>query len=257
MSEDRLTIDDLVVLGNAVPDEISDSRKTVCVAGYSQEHGLIRIYPVPPNAPMKRWNIVEVSLERNPKDTRTESWKVQGSKAEWDKLASKIRLHGKLGRDQWVALLKNLHSRFGVGCVQELNELQLSLGLVIPKTFEPRFEKRDKHDPTAQLGLFQREPFLTIHNYDVQPRITYRCSDCKVSNPHDQQVLEWGIYEWIRQNPDKKEEVWKNLHIGEPNYETSFLVGNQAFHRNSFLIISIFRYKQAEKKLWTLNNITN
>lgn len=31
MSEEKqLTIDDLVVLGNAAPDEISDNRKTVC-----------------------------------------------------------------------------------------------------------------------------------------------------------------------------------------------------------------------------------
>ena len=73
----------IVVLGQAVPDEISDARFTVCTAIHSQKYGLLRIYPVPPNAKFKRWNVMELPLERNPSDTRSESWKVQGSKSEW------------------------------------------------------------------------------------------------------------------------------------------------------------------------------
>lgn len=247
MPEDSRVIDDLIVLGNAAPDEISDNRKTVCTAGYSPTHGMIRIYPVPPNASMHRWNIVEVPLERNPKDTRLESWKVQGSKNEWDRLASKIKVKRKLDRDEWVALLDELYSKFGVGCVEELNEKKLSLGLIKPEKFEPRFERRERHDPSTQMSLFATEPFLTVHNYDIQPRVTYRCSSCRAKHAHDQQVLEWGVYEWIRKNPEKKEQVWENLHIGEPGYNTSFLVGNMALHRNSFMIISIFRYKVGKK----------
>ena len=34
--------EDLVVLGNAVPDEISDSRKTVCTVAFSQ---MLKMYP--------------------------------------------------------------------------------------------------------------------------------------------------------------------------------------------------------------------
>ncbi len=64
---------DLIVLRNAVPNEISDNKKTVCTVAYSNEHGLIRIYPVPPNAPMKRWNIISIPLERNKQDSRDES----------------------------------------------------------------------------------------------------------------------------------------------------------------------------------------
>jgi len=95
-------MDDLVVLGNAVPDEISDHRKTVCTAGYSPKHGLIRVYPVPPGTSMKRWHVVEISLERNPQDTRVESWKIQDSKAEWDKLKFKITDHDQLTRKQRI-----------------------------------------------------------------------------------------------------------------------------------------------------------
>lgn len=88
---EKITIDDCIVLGNAVPDEISDNRRTVCTAAYSERLGLIRIYPVPPNANMNRWEIVEIPLERNPKDNRRESWKIQGSHTEWSKIPNLIK----------------------------------------------------------------------------------------------------------------------------------------------------------------------
>ncbi|MCA2003696.1 MAG: hypothetical protein LDL06_02900 [Candidatus Nitrosotenuis sp.] len=243
MSSERLIIDDLIVLGNAVPDEISDNRKTVCTAGYSPKYGLIRVYPVPPNASMKRWHVVEVPLERNPHDTRDESWKIQGSKAEWDKLKFKVIDHEQLNRQQRIDLLNELHRKFGVGCVQDLNDQKLSLGFIKPTEFEYRLEKRKQQEKGIQTTLFSKEPFLTVHNYDVQPRMRYRCSGCKSKNPHDQQILEWGVYEWIRKNPNNMEQVWDNLHIGESGYDTSFLVGNMFLHRSSFMIISIFRHK--------------
>lgn len=92
--------EDLIVLGNAVPDEISDNRKTVCTVAFSKEHGLIRIYPVPPYSPMKRWNVVSLPLERNTKDSRDESWKIQGSKTEWETLSDKIIVKRKLSRKE-------------------------------------------------------------------------------------------------------------------------------------------------------------
>lgn len=73
MEKESVSVDDIVILGNAVPDEISDNRKTVCTAGYSDELGLVRIYPVPPDAELIRWALVGIDLERNPKDNRKES----------------------------------------------------------------------------------------------------------------------------------------------------------------------------------------
>lgn len=96
---ERKHFEDLIVLGGAVPDEISDHRKTACTVAFSREHGMIRIYPAPVDAPTKRWDIVSIPLERNPKDNRKESWKIQGSKTEWDALPRKIQKQGKLSRN--------------------------------------------------------------------------------------------------------------------------------------------------------------
>lgn len=189
---DKTTIDDIVVLGNAVPDEISDNRYTVCTAGYSKKYGLIRLYPVPPKSPMQRWNVVSIHVERNPKDTREESWKIQDSHEDWFKLHKKIQIVKQLkNRNEQISLVSKLHEEFGVGCIQDLNEKKLSLGMIKPKVLGYRFEERIKYDPSVQIMLDSVQRFLTINNYKEQPRIEYRCSNCNAKNPHDQQLIEW------------------------------------------------------------------
>lgn len=235
--------EDLIVLGNAVPDEISDNRKTVCTVAYSKEHGLIRIYPVPPSSSMKRWNIISIPLERNKQDSRDESWKIQGSKDEWDILSEKIKVKRKLERKEWVALIEELKVNYGYNYIEDINDKKLSLGIIVPKIISKRLEKRKEIDTTIQTTLENRDPFLTINNYEVRPTITYQCPTCRTKKGHHVQgVLEWGVYEWIRINKNM-EQVWDNLHIGESGYDQCFLVGNMNHHRSRFLIISIFRYK--------------
>jgi len=243
MSDEQCVIDNLTVLGNAVPDSISDQRITVCTVGFSPSHGLVRIYPVPPVSHMKRWNIVEVPLDRNPQDTRFESWKIQGSKTEWDKIARKITLKGRVSDNDKSTLVDKLHSMFGAGCVEDFNDKQVSLGMIRPQIENYRMEKRDDYESTAQTQLGRVSPFLTIKNYPLRPVIQYRCPNCRTVNAHKQQIVEWGVFEWMRQHPNEADKVWENLRLGESGYNRSFLVGNMALHRNSFMIISVFRFK--------------
>jgi hypothetical protein len=247
--QEKLLVDDCIVLGQAVPDEISDSRHTVCTAGYSPKHGLLRLYPIPPGADMDRWNIMEIPLERYDRDSRKESWKVQGSKAEWDRLTSKMRVIGQIKqKSAKMKLLDELFDQFGVQCVDDLNERKLSLGFVRPTILGYNFEKRDTYDPTKQMKLDSTETFWTIHNYRDRPRVQYRCSGCKKKHGHDQQILEWGVYEWMRKHPDNIEEVWKILGFNDPSWNIAgFLVGNHFAYRNSFMVISVFRFKKTGK----------
>ena len=61
---------------------------------------------------MKRWNVVSLPLERNTKDSRDESWKIQGSKTEWETLSDKIIVKRKLSRKEWVELITYLKENF-------------------------------------------------------------------------------------------------------------------------------------------------
>jgi hypothetical protein len=75
-------VDDLVILGRSSPDRLRDNRISVCTAGYSRALGFIRLYPTRTDSPLRVWNIVSVQVERNPMDSRAESWKIVGAKSE-------------------------------------------------------------------------------------------------------------------------------------------------------------------------------
>lgn len=245
MSNETEVIDDLIVLGNAVPDEISGGRKSICTAGYSPSRdSLIRLYPVPTNVHPDRWTIFQVPVERNKQDVRSESWKIKGSHDEWDNLYKKLRYVGELKNKERKNLLAKLIAKFGVDCVKVLNENKESLGFITPKSMKPYFEDRKTLDKTVQIRLDSDLPYKTIHNYDKQPRMEYVCSNCQAKNPHDQQIIEWGVYEWMRKNPNDHEKVWENLHITDPEYDQWFLVGNQARYLTAFMIISLYRFKR-------------
>lgn len=238
----QVTMENIVVIGNSEPDELSDGRKSVCTVGYHKDYGLIRIYPVPPNAPMKRWNVVTIPLETNPQDNRKESWKIQGSKDK--QLSDKIVLTRQLTRNEQIQLLNELKAKYSFDCVEEINDKKLSLGFIKPTGCSTRFVQRAEHDVTVQKSLFTDQPFLTIKNFQVQPRLTYRCSKCKTKDPHDQQILEWGVYEGIRKKPDERDKILEGLRVNDPAWDVELLVGNQNRYRRSFMVISVYRFKK-------------
>lgn len=230
-----MIIDDLIVLGKGAPDRISDGRVTICTGGYSPTHGFIRIYPTKRDSPLKRWNIVEVPVERNYRDKRQESWKIQGSKREWSKLSDKIKLVGDHKRDDRLNLIGNLVD----DCVECIRDEGRSLGIIKPSIEKCYFVERDDFEPEVQTTLLNAYGVRVKDNYPYQPRICYSCTDCKTkSGKHDQQIVEWGIYEWMRKNPDKIEQVWENLRINSPTHDTYFFVGNISYHPNRYLVIS-------------------
>ena len=122
-------IDDLIILGRSWPEPLRDNRYTVCVAGYSKMSGFIRIYPTRISSPLNAWNIVRVSVERNSADPRKESWKIIGSKKDWDKLDENIKVIGSLEREERIKLLKNLSK----DSTEDLINQKRSLGLVKPE----------------------------------------------------------------------------------------------------------------------------
>src|SRR5215471_17278110 len=72
-----MVIEDFVMLGTTVPEPNSDGRIFVCSAGVSRElDSLMRIYPLARRYAPERWTVNRVQLERNPRDSRRESWKL-------------------------------------------------------------------------------------------------------------------------------------------------------------------------------------
>ena len=70
------------MLGTTVPEPNHDGRVFVCSAGVSREYGsLVRVYPLARGGVPRRWGIFRVPLERNPQDSRRESFKIAGDRS--------------------------------------------------------------------------------------------------------------------------------------------------------------------------------
>lgn len=240
MPEGPREIDDLVILGRGAPDVLKDGRVAICVAGWSQSLGFVRIYPTRLTSPLRQWNVVSVQVERNPSDSRKESWKIVGSASDWDRLDQNIEVQGSLQRAERVALIPKLAS----GCVVDLNESRTSLGIVHPAELKGYLSEREDVDHTVQRTLLGGTVPKTKINYPLRPRAAYRCESCRADNPHDQQIIEIGCYEWFRKNPGCEAQVFENLRLADPDYEKYLLVGNQANHRTSYLVIGVIRWKR-------------
>lgn len=223
---------------------MKDLRKSICAMGYSPTRGLVRLYPIPIRARPKRWEMLKIPVERNAQDIRPESWKIQGSKDEFDELFKKIHHIDKVKDKNKKNIIQHLVSKYQKDCIHSLNEQKESLGIIKPRIIETYFEKRKNFESKIQSTLDSDTLFKTSSNFEIQPRIKYVCSNCKAKNGHDQQLLDRGAYEWVRKNPANPEQIWKNYRINDPDYEHYFLVGNQARQLTSFMIVGILWFKK-------------
>ena len=158
-------------------------------------------------------------------------------------MVEKIKLAGALPQTKRLPLIRRLYDRDGSSCIKDLNDEYLSLGVIKPTILEGFMEDRKNVENTIQTTLDSAVQFQTLQNYQKQPHVKYRCEDCKSSKAHDQQILEWGVYEYMRKHPDSPEGCLEALHIMDRSYEKYFLVGNMAKYRNSFVVVSVFRFK--------------
>jgi hypothetical protein len=243
---EQMVIDDLIVLGRGCPEEIRNGRRTICVAGFSASRGFIRIYPTRWDSPLKRWSIIKVPVERpiRPKfNGRPESWKIIGSKREWRRLSDKIEVVGEFPRKKRARLISSLID----GCVEEIYDSGRTLGIIKPTILEHYFEEQKDFTKFVQKTLDGRFRVKIKSEYPIEPRIKYACSDCKVGRGfHDQQLIEWGVFEWLRKKPTNVEQVWENLHLDDEEWEKYFLVGNMYQYPTAFLIISVIRWKKSK-----------
>lgn len=239
--EEHLT--DLVILGRAAPEEMSDGRQTVCTGAWSPERGFIRLYPIDPQANLfSRWDIVNAEVERNPNDARHESWKIKGRKKDQEE---RVEVVGEYPRKNRATLLHHLEDN----CVNDINESKRSLGVVRPaSTPELSFEDWEEDEtPGVQAKLFSDIEELKPENrddFDHNIKIKYTCPDCKTKQGyHDHTLLEWGAYMGLK-NSDAPEQLNDNYQFNNEDYRHWLFVGNMNQHKTSFITISVIWLKK-------------
>lgn len=230
------TIDDLVILGRAGPEQLDDERATVCVGGWSHSHGFIRIYPTRMDMDeLKRWNVISIPVVQDRShDSRSESRKIDGSRSEWSELNDKIEVVGRLDKTEQREFVEDIPKL----CSKSLDDLRISLGIVKPTKILNTDIKPPKDD--------QVEPGVVSKNYRKRLYIEYECEGCRLKTHHNQHCIEWGMYEFWRKHGDEygDDEVVNILGLDDDDYDVYFFVGNLNHHRSAYIIISVLRFKR-------------
>jgi hypothetical protein len=235
-----MIIEDFIMLGKTVPEEQrSDRRVFVCSAGYSRElRQFIRIYPLARTDTPSRWHSCRVPLERNPKDSRPESWKIKGDRSadQHCNINKTFEIQHKLkNNDQ-----KDVFSSMERICnsIQEANERRLSLFVLRPKCIASLEFAENRNSPDhPQMWLFDAqasdEP-QGAKRFAFQPYLRFNDE----GGSHRLQLRDWGCYEFMRKfGDDRRHELRQTLRLDAC---PPLLLGNMNGHRNTWLVISVF-----------------
>lgn len=228
------TMHGLVILGKTRPEERRrDGRTFVCSAGWHPDHGLIRVYPLAMRGAPADWSICDVALERNPQDSRRESWRIAGNRAgaEHDRINMAFSVTGQVPKRDRSAMLEGLRTT----SIAEANDRRLSLALISPSRARIEWTAPDRRDPVdmAQLALFEAE-VGGGRTLDRIPRLVFMDS----GGEHHLQLREWGLFELIRHRgiDYAAEHAAAAIHLGPTS---TLLVGNMANRRTVWLVIKV------------------
>lgn len=244
-----ITIHDFVMLGTTVPEPNSDGRVFVCSAGFSATlRALVRIYPLARFGAPRRWSINTVTLERNPKDSRTESFKLAGDRSPGahDHINGAFTETGVLRPAQRAELLRP----YTVDSIAEANARRLSLAVLRPSELALDFEHNPESPDSPELRLFDvtPRPEAGAKRFAYIPRLRFR----DTAGTHHPMLRDWGCYEFMRKHGDqRRHELVDALRLDQT---CSLLVGNFNRHRNSWLVISVLRgLRSAQSSLLDLD----
>lgn len=247
-----MVLDDFVMLGTTVPEPNSDGRVFVCSAGYSATlRSLVRIYPLARFGAPTRWSVSTVKLERNPKDSRIESYQLAGDRRPGvhDHINRVFQVDGVVPKAQRADLLK----RCAVGSIAEANDRRLSLAIVHADAMDLEFEHNAASPDSPQLALFDMpgDKPSGARRFPYIPRLRFRDE----RGEHRLMLRDWGVYELMRKhnNLTQMSAGERRKYAGDAlrlDPTCSLLVGNLNNQRMAWLVISVLRGLRAAPSLF-------
>ena len=239
-----IELKDLVVIGQGAPNKLRDNRLSRCVCAFSEEIGLVRLYPIPIHL-LRRWDVFDVTVVENPQDHRENTWKIYNSKKDWSRIYKWIRKKRVLPQSKRKQLIKSL-AKDNLG---DLRNERKSFGIIHPKILNCELVQQNE-STSIQTSLFDLDfHIINQRDFKFKPYVKYEChAKCSCKNPvHRQQIVEWGCYEWMRKNPDDKThclKLFENLQLTNDEYDKYFLVGNIHKSPKTYILIAVFRFKK-------------
>lgn len=226
-----------ILLAKSIPeyDKRTDGVYT-CSLGYSPTlRQLIRVYPLPLKG-MKKWGRYIIEVERNKRDSRSESWKLS-SYTRFEKFVGFE--HDLIYKGQCDKLaMTNILSSLVSPSISRLNEDRKSIGVISSDQINPYWSANGRYVNTNQIGMFEDVEIADFTKFTKETK----CKESRIKfidgdGVHDLQLNEWQFYEYQR-----KFKADKGAFRFITQYDNSLLLlGNMLQYRNSWMVLSVFK----------------
>ena len=223
------------VLAKSIPEYSKrDGTLYTCSIGYSPQKGLIRVYPLPIKS-MNKWEIWDIPIEKNKRDSRRESWKLSSYSRKENFIGLDNDAHC-IGFDSNSSSLKRLPS-FIYPSISKMNELRISIGLIKADDFNPYWKTNGRYKDTNQYGMFEDVEMADFANFTKDSREKEaRVKFTDLDGQHDLQLNTWGVYEHARKFKSD-ESAFRFINNLKDRY---IMLGNMHSHRNVWLALEVF-----------------
>jgi hypothetical protein len=170
-----------------------------------------------------------LDLIRNPSDSRRESWKLRDP----ENSISNVRESPKsLQADKEIFQILKKHEG---DSIKSLNQQRKSIGVI-------RADLLGKiHVNGGVISQCQQELFDDVYQtlgYKAEYVPYLKFSDA--GGPHEIQVREWGVWEYLRKNHQNALSVFDAMRL-QQNPHHFLIVGNMLNFRNNWLVIGWFK----------------
>jgi hypothetical protein len=254
-------IERILILAKTYPSPSAQYMETSCVAGISEQAVMRRLYPVPfrmieDGQQFKKWQWIEVRVEKANKDHRPESHKVYVDTiscgnvidAKWEWAA----------RSEWLDKIPSFQSfealdaaRLSEGLSIALLRPKSVLGLDVVKARNPKWTEDEKEKlarEQMQCDLFSeadaKRQVKELRKVPFDFYYRYLCDSPEGEKEHRHKIVDWeaGALYWNcrRNHGDDWEAPFRAKLEGQlGGKDLMFLMGNQHRFQDQWLIISL------------------
>jgi hypothetical protein len=193
-----------------------------------------------------RWSIIEAEIERNDKDYREESFRINTSTI---KIIRKLDTSNNWGERKFFVLPFKF---FSIKHIQEQNK---SLGIIKPQTIKKYYCKPTEREWSPRQQAVQDQLDFFEESVDLEKipyQFGYEFTD-EAGEKHKYSISDWEIMQLYRNCRDNSQantedareqesldKVRQKLEGFIKSNDLHFIVGNLKNHKNSFMIIGLF-----------------
>ncbi|MBI4981133.1 hypothetical protein HZC30_06280 [Candidatus Woesearchaeota archaeon] len=252
---------EMVVLGQGALNQARKlkGRQGRCLCLWSEKTGFVRVFPVPPGY-VHDWEIINVEVRKPNDDGRENTFVINQYEEEFDNLSKRIyaqkeitkkgtKKNKELKRPEKIALLENISK----STFSQIRDNNKSFGLIKPTNMKFLL-MRKKEISEAQTTLAEQEyDIMNPDDFAFTPYLQYDCvGPCSSKHPHQQQIVSWEAYQFMKQNPNSEEHCMRlkdNYGIEKENWLHYLLIGNLKHKPYTYVIVKLIRFKIEEENV--------